>query len=75
MDLDAHGFVLTGTAVHTGGRWQAVNGTTTNLMTGVEGVFEVGDVRAASMKRVATAVGESESVSKLDGPLLDQFKG
>jgi thioredoxin reductase (NADPH) len=62
VELDDHGFVLTGAAVRTGGRWQAVDATTANLMTSVEGLFAVGDARAGSMKRVATAVGEGAAV-------------
>jgi thioredoxin reductase (NADPH) len=61
VELDKHGFVLTGAAVPMGER-RAVDATVANLMTSVERVFAVGDVRAGSMKRVATAVGEGAAV-------------
>jgi thioredoxin reductase (NADPH) len=61
VELDEHGFVLTGAAVPVGER-DAVDATAANLMTSVEGVFAVGDARAGSMKRVATAVGEGAAV-------------
>jgi thioredoxin reductase (NADPH) len=60
--LDEHGFVLTGAAVRAKDRLQAVDVTAVNLRTSEEGVFAVGDVRAGSMKRVATAVGEGAAV-------------
>jgi thioredoxin reductase (NADPH) len=50
--LDAKRFVLTG--VDTGGRHA--------LETSRRGVFAIGDVRAASIKRVAAAVGEGAQV-------------
>jgi thioredoxin reductase (NADPH) len=61
VELDAHGFVLTGAAVRSSER-RAMDATAVNLMTSVEGVFAVGDARAGSMKRVATAVGEGAAV-------------
>jgi thioredoxin reductase (NADPH) len=61
VELDAHGFVRTGGAVSSSER-HAVDATVANLMTSVEGVFAVGDARAGSMKRVATAVGEGSAV-------------
>lgn len=62
VELDEHGFVLTGAAVPAGERRRAGDATAVNLMTSVEGVFAVGDARAGSMKRVATAVGEGAAV-------------
>jgi thioredoxin reductase (NADPH) len=50
--LDRRGFVLTGSAIDR----------EHSLETSREGVFAVGDVRAASMKRVAAAVGEGAQV-------------
>ncbi|QJF50515.1 FAD-dependent oxidoreductase [Roseobacter ponti] len=52
VDLDPRGFVLTGTEA--GGRSQ--------FETSLPGVFAVGDVRAGSVKRVASAVGEGSVV-------------
>lgn len=49
---DEHGFVLTGAAVGAGSL----------LETSVPGIFAVGDVRAGSVKRCATAVGEGAMV-------------
>jgi thioredoxin reductase (NADPH) len=51
--LDAKGFVLTGAEAGTGRR---------SLETSRRGVFAIGDVRAASIKRVAAAVGEGAQV-------------
>jgi thioredoxin reductase (NADPH) len=62
VELDEHGFVLTGASVRTEDRRQAVDATAVDLRTSEEGVFAVGDVRAGSMKRVATAVGEGAAV-------------
>ncbi|WP_134764796.1 FAD-dependent oxidoreductase [Nocardioides sp. 1609] len=60
---DDHGFVLTGRDVPrdvwAGDRPPA------NLATTVPGVFAVGDIRAGSMKRVASASGEGASVVPL----------
>ncbi|MCK9794080.1 FAD-dependent oxidoreductase [Isoptericola sp. 4D.3] len=60
---DEHGFVLTGRDVPRsdwpGGRPPA------SLETTLRGVFAVGDVRAGSMKRVASASGEGASVLPL----------
>jgi len=42
-----------------------------DLATSVPGVFAVGDIRAGSMKRVASASGEGASVV----PLIHEFLG
>ncbi len=52
VDLDGKGFVLTGEAV----------GAASPYATSMPGVFAVGDVRAASVKRVASATGEGSVV-------------
>jgi thioredoxin reductase (NADPH) len=49
---DEHGFVLTGASAGAEGL----------LETSVSGIFAVGDVRAGSVKRCATAVGEGAMV-------------
>ncbi|MBO0610311.1 FAD-dependent oxidoreductase [Myceligenerans salitolerans] len=63
LALDERGFVLTGRDTPreswTGGRPPA------SLETTMRGVFAVGDVRAGSMKRVASASGEGASVLPL----------
>jgi len=57
-----HGFVLSGASVRAEARRQAVDTTDVDLRTSGEGIFAVGDVRAGSMKCVATAVGEGAAV-------------
>jgi thioredoxin reductase (NADPH) len=52
VELDAHGFVLTGDSV----------GGTSPYATSQPGIFAVGDVRASSVKRVASSVGEGSVV-------------
>lgn len=54
--LDAKGFVLTGVAA------RAAESSPPSLMTNVDGLFAVGDVRSGSMKRAAAAVGEGAAV-------------
>ena len=51
VELDDNGFVLTGEAA---GKDKAVS----PFATSVDGIFAVGDVRAGSVKRVASGVGE-----------------
>jgi thioredoxin reductase (NADPH) len=53
IELDARGFIVTGAAVREGG---------SPLATSRRGVFAVGDVRSASVKRVAAAVGDGAQV-------------
>ena len=61
--LDERGFVLTGRDVP---RESWVDGQPpASLETTVPGIFAVGDVRAGSMKRVASASGEGASVLPL----------
>ena len=52
MKLNSKGFVLTG----------ELAGARTPFDTSCPGIFAVGDVRAASVKRVASAVGEGSVV-------------
>ncbi len=52
VQLDDKGFVLTGAAVEKN----------TSFETSVDGIYAVGDVRAGSVKRVASAVGEGSVV-------------
>jgi thioredoxin reductase (NADPH) len=62
---DDHGFVLTGPDVAALDAW-SLERAPFLLETSVPGVFAAGDVRRASMKRVASAVGEgSSSVSNV----------
>jgi thioredoxin reductase (NADPH) len=57
VNVDSKGFVLTGPAAHDG----QMDGAPA-LETSVPGVFAIGDVRSASTKRVAAAVGEGAAV-------------
>ena len=54
--LDPKGFVLTGAAARPGEEHPPA------LMTSLDGVFAIGDVRSGSTKRVAAAVGEGAAV-------------
>jgi thioredoxin reductase (NADPH) len=57
MARDPHGFLLTGEDVHVGEGWPLARGPF-SFETSMPGVFAAGDVRRASVKRVAAAVGE-----------------
>jgi thioredoxin reductase (NADPH) len=57
LALDTRGFVLTGSEVAAGGRWQHDRDPYL-LETSVPGIFASGDVRFSPVKRVAAAVGE-----------------
>ncbi len=62
--LDDHGFVLTDRSLadeHLDGRWEALGRGPLPFETNHPGLFAVGDVRAGSMKRVASAVGEGSA--------------
>jgi thioredoxin reductase (NADPH) len=62
--LDDHGFVLTDrslTAEHLNGPWVALDRSPLPFETSHPGLFAVGDLRAGSTKRVATAVGEGSA--------------
>ncbi len=62
--LDARGFVQTDVQLDTGGAdsvWTALNRQPLPFETSSPGVFAVGDVRAGSIKRVASAAGEGAS--------------
>jgi thioredoxin reductase (NADPH) len=54
--IDAKGFILTGRAA------RPHDADPADLMTSVDGVFAIGDVRSGSTKRVAAAVGEGAAV-------------
>ncbi|WP_151523811.1 FAD-dependent oxidoreductase [Serinicoccus kebangsaanensis] len=67
---DERGFVLTGRQVPQE-RWEEEL-PPTPLTTSVPGVFAAGDIRAGSMKRVASATGEGASVVSLVHGYLDE---
>lgn len=62
LELDDRGFVLSGPALKTlvseASVWQSLSRDAFLLETSLPGVFAAGDVRSASVKRVASAVGE-----------------
>jgi thioredoxin reductase (NADPH) len=62
VELDRKGFVLTGTEIPPGiaetDHWRSVGRAPFLLETSLPGVFAAGDVRSASVKRCASAVGE-----------------
>ncbi|GAB3847151.1 FAD-dependent oxidoreductase [Dactylosporangium cerinum] len=58
VQRDARGFVLTGPDVESGADHAALGRDPYHLECSVPGVFAAGDVRADSVKRVASAVGE-----------------
>ena len=68
VQVDAHGFVMTGTDVMmarcrvTGQMLNPDGSLHGHLETTIPGVFAIGDVRAGSTKRVAAAVGEGAAV-------------
>jgi hypothetical protein len=68
LQLDQHGFVLTGPDLLQGGRpppgW-LLDRLPLPLETGLPGVFAAGDVRHRSVKRVASAVGEGSIAIQL----------
>lgn len=57
--LDSHGFVVTGPAAK--GEGWPLERDPFLMETSLPGIFAVGDVRSASVKRVATAVGEGSA--------------
>jgi thioredoxin reductase (NADPH) len=65
VDLDAHGFVLTGSGASPRDDGRAAVPGRLPLETSRPGVFAVGDVRSGSAKRVAAAVGEGAMAIRL----------
>jgi len=63
VDVDEKGFVLTGASA----------GRESPFETGTDGIFAVGDVRAGSVKRVASAVGEGSVVVSRIWTYLDEL--
>jgi thioredoxin reductase (NADPH) len=57
IELDGHGYVLTGADMRDTGRWELERDPYL-LETSVPGIFACGDVRFGPVKRVASAVGE-----------------
>jgi len=70
VDLDENGFVRVG-----GGRGWPLERAPHILETNRPGVFAVGDVRADSVKRVASAVGEGSIAVQFIHRVLAEFRG
>ncbi len=70
LELDSKGFILTGSEVS--GKTWPLDRPPLMLETSIPGVFAAGDVRAGSIKRVASAVGEGAmAVSQIHQALAD----
>jgi thioredoxin reductase (NADPH) len=69
IERDEHGFVLTGERVSPSARaaprWEAHARAPASLETSLPGVLAAGDVRAGSVKRVASAVGDGATASRI----------
>jgi thioredoxin reductase (NADPH) len=69
LQLDENGFVLTGQALGSSLRstlpWQVLDRGPYPLETSLPGVFAAGDVRAESLKRVGSAVGDGSLAARL----------
>jgi thioredoxin reductase (NADPH) len=69
IERDQHGFVLTGEALYGPGggsaEWAAARRAPASLETSLPNVLAAGDVRAGSVKRVASAVGEGAAASRI----------
>jgi thioredoxin reductase (NADPH) len=69
VELDEHGFVLTGRALEHSALdmnvWQELAREPYLLETSLPGIFAAGDVRSGSIKRVASAVGEGSMAVQL----------
>jgi thioredoxin reductase (NADPH) len=70
IERDAHGFLLTGEDIRSDDGWP-LRRRPFALETSIPGVFAAGDVRHASVKRVASAVGEGAIAVKLVHSFLD----
>jgi thioredoxin reductase (NADPH) len=66
---DTRGFLLTGDELPDGSDWP-LERRPYSLETSMPGVLAAGDVRCASVKRVASAVGEGAIAAPLPGPAL-----
>ncbi|HEV7461004.1 MAG TPA: FAD-dependent oxidoreductase [Solirubrobacteraceae bacterium] len=76
--LDERGFVLTGqdaARAASNGEWEQLGRPPLLLETSCPGIFAVGDVRATSIKRVASAVGEGSMAVRLVYEHLEHIGG
>jgi thioredoxin reductase (NADPH) len=69
IERDHHGFLLTGEQISSSTRasatWAELGRPPASLETSVPGVLAAGDARSGSVKRVASAVGEGASASRI----------
>jgi thioredoxin reductase (NADPH) len=76
--MDDAGFILTGDLLGTSIRdiepWRALGRSPYPLETSQPGVFAAGDVRANSVKRVGSAVGDGSLSARLVHDWLDAFR-
>jgi thioredoxin reductase (NADPH) len=74
IEVDSSGFIITGTnlgrEVRQQPRWTGLSRDPYLLETSLPGVFAAGDVRSASVKRVASAVGEGSIAVRFVSELL-----
>jgi thioredoxin reductase (NADPH) len=68
---DAHGFLLTGAELPAGPDWP-LDRSPLSLETSMPGVLAAGDIRRASVKRVASAVGEGAIAVQLVQSLIEE---
>jgi thioredoxin reductase (NADPH) len=76
--LDERGFILTGqdaAGAAGNGEWERLGRAPLVLETSCPGIFAVGDVRARSIKRVASAVGEGSMAVRLVYEHLERIGG
>jgi thioredoxin reductase (NADPH) len=73
IELDAKGFIKTGTRVIDAEIWKQKNRPPFYLETSRAGVFAAGDVRCDSVKRVASSVGEGSMAVQFVHEYLKEF--
>jgi thioredoxin reductase (NADPH) len=79
VDMDSHGFIVTGPALEQGtrrgSRWKTLDRDPYLLETSLPGIFAAGDVRSDSVKRVAAAVGEGSIAVRFVSEFLGRRAG
>jgi thioredoxin reductase (NADPH) len=76
LTLDQDGYVLTGSSLPPAApdqdQWRTLGRGPLPLETSVPGIFAVGDIRAGSLKRVGSAVGDGSLAARLVHEWLDR---